>query len=59
MAGAQATLEATGMQSRRMTDQEMFLEIKRALNPLTSDTRPYKQGLALRERPRPNRQCQH
>src|SRR5215469_12873918 len=46
MAGAQATLEATGMQPRRLTDQEMFLEVKRALNPLTSDTRPYKQGLA-------------
>jgi hypothetical protein len=39
MAGAQATLEATGMQSRRMTDQEMFLEVKRALNP-TDDRRP-------------------
>ena len=46
MAGTQATLEATGMQPRRMTDQEMFLEIKRALNPLAKDTRPYKQGLA-------------
>ena len=46
MAGAQATLEATGMQPRRLTEQEMFLEVKRALNPLTSDTRPYKQGLA-------------
>jgi hypothetical protein len=45
MAGAQATLEATGMQPRRMTDQEMFLEVKRALNPIASDTRPYKQGL--------------
>src|SRR6202035_1271084 len=39
-------LEATGMQPRRLTEQEMFLEVKRALNPLTSDTRPYKQGLA-------------
>ena len=47
MAGAQATLEATGVQSRRMTDQEMFLEIKRALNPTTIDGRPYKQGLAF------------
>ena len=46
MAGAQATLEATGMQPRRMTDEEMFLEVKRALNPLASDVRPYKQGLA-------------
>jgi len=47
MAGAQATLEATGMQSRRMTEQEMFLEIKRALNPTTIDRRPYKHGLAF------------
>jgi len=46
MAGAQSTLEATGMHPRRMTDQEMFLEVKRAMNPLTSDTRLYKQGLA-------------
>jgi type IV secretory pathway VirB4 component len=46
MAGVQATLEATGMQPRRMTHQEMFLEIKRALNPLSSDPRPYKQGLS-------------
>ena len=46
MAGVQATLEATGMQPRRMTDQEMFLEVKRALNPLSSDLRPYKQGLS-------------
>src|SRR6201981_4149516 len=45
MAGPQATLEATGMQPRRLTEQEMFLEVKRALNPLTTDTRPYKQGL--------------
>jgi hypothetical protein len=46
MAGVQATLEATGMQPRRMRDQELFLEAKRALNPLTDDSRIYKQGLA-------------
>ena len=46
MAGVQATLEAAGMQPRRMTDQELFLEAKRALNPLAGDLRPYKQGLA-------------
>src|SRR5208337_712283 len=46
MAGAQSTLEATGMQPKRMTDQEMFLEVKRAMNPLLSDRRPYSQGLA-------------
>jgi hypothetical protein len=47
MAGTQATLEATGMQARRMTDQEMFLEVKRALNPMTSDIRRYDQGLTF------------
>jgi type IV secretory pathway VirB4 component len=46
MAGVQATLEATGMQPRRMTDQDMFVEVKRALNPLSSDPRTYKQGLS-------------
>ena len=47
MAGAQATLDATGMQSRRLADQEMFMEIKRALNPTTIDSRPNKQELAF------------
>jgi hypothetical protein len=46
MAGIEATLEATGQQSRRMTDQQMFLEVKRALQPLGDDQRPYKQGMA-------------
>jgi type IV secretory pathway VirB4 component len=46
MSGVQATLEATGMQPRRMNDQELFLEAKRALNPLIDDVRPHKQGLA-------------
>lgn len=46
MAGVQTTLEATGLQPRRMGDQELFLEAKRALNPLGTDIRSYKQGLA-------------
>jgi type IV secretory pathway VirB4 component len=46
IAGTQATLEATGLRPRRMTDQELFLEAKRALNPLSSDLRPHGQGLA-------------
>lgn len=45
MAGVQATLEATGMQPRRMIDQELFLEAKRALHPLAGDSRAYRQGL--------------
>jgi type IV secretory pathway VirB4 component len=47
MAGVQATLEATGMQPRRMSDQELFLEAKRALHPIAGDLRPYKQGLVF------------
>ena len=46
MAGIGATLGATGLQARRMSDQEMFLEVKRALQPLGNDPRPYSQGLA-------------
>jgi hypothetical protein len=46
MAGIEATLEATGQQARRMTDQQMFLEVKRALQPLGDDQGLYKQGMA-------------
>jgi hypothetical protein len=46
MAGIEATLEATGRQARRMTHQQMFLEVKRALQPLGDDQRLYKQGVA-------------
>lgn len=46
MAGIEATLEATGQQASRMTDQQMFLEVKRALQPLGDDQRLYKQGVA-------------
>ncbi len=46
MAGVDATLEATGLQARRMSDQEIFLEVKRALQPLGDDRRPYRQGLS-------------
>jgi hypothetical protein len=46
MAGIEATLGSTGQQARRMTDQEMFLEVKRALLPLAVDRRLYKQGMA-------------
>ena len=38
MSGVEATLHSTGMRLRRMTHQEMFLEIKRALNPVVEDT---------------------
>jgi len=34
LAGVEATLGATGMSIRRMSHQDLFLEIKRALHPL-------------------------
>ncbi len=46
IAGIEATLGATGIEARRMSDQEMFLEVKRALQPLGDDRRPYRQGLS-------------
>jgi hypothetical protein len=42
LAGVEASLQATGMPIRRMTHQDIFLEIKRALHPLGNDTRPYR-----------------
>ena len=48
LAGVEATLGATGMGARRLTHNEMFLEVKRALNPLARDTYPYREpALAL------------
>src|SRR5579871_4628046 len=46
IAGVEATLGATGLEARRMSDQELFVEVKRALQPLIVDNRPHKQGLA-------------
>lgn len=37
LAGVEATLGATGISIRRMSEQDMFLEIKRALQPLGHD----------------------
>ncbi len=42
LSGVVATLEAAGMRARRMTHPEIFLEIKRALNPVANDTLPYR-----------------
>ena len=42
MSGVEATLEATGMKIERMTDNDLFLEVKRALNPLGDDVLPYR-----------------
>src|SRR6516165_10778937 len=41
MSGVEATLEATGMKIERLTQNDIFLEVKRALNPLVTDTRPF------------------
>ena len=41
MSGVEATLQATGMKIERLTQNEIFLEVKRALNPLVNDKRPF------------------
>ena len=40
LAGVEQTLRATGMVVRRLSDGEIFLELKRALNPLLRDPIP-------------------
>ena len=42
LAGVEATLGATGMPIRRMTHRDIFLEAKRALDPLGSDSVPFR-----------------
>jgi type IV secretory pathway VirB4 component len=42
MAGIEASLDATGMKLERMSDRDLYLELKRALNPLANDIRPYR-----------------
>jgi TraG P-loop domain len=42
--GVETALEAAGLGARRLTDDEMFLGAKRALNPLSADQRPYRRG---------------
>jgi hypothetical protein len=41
LAGVEATLGSIGMNMRRMTHQDIFLEIKRALHPLGNDALPF------------------
>ena len=41
MSGVEATLQATGMKIERLTQNDIFLEVKRALNPLVNDKRPF------------------
>jgi len=42
MAGVEATLQSTGMKLTRMSGDDLFLEIKRALHPLGNDVVPYR-----------------
>src|SRR5258708_9621700 len=42
--GLETTLEAAELGGRRLTDDDLFLEAKRALNPLSPDQRPYRRG---------------
>ena len=42
MSGVEATLQSTGMTLSRMSGDDLFLEIKRALHPLGNDRAPYR-----------------
>ena len=42
MAGVETTLQSTGMKLTRMSGDDLFLEIKRALHPLGNDVTPYR-----------------
>ena len=42
LSGVEATLQSTGMKVHRMGDNDLFLEMKRALNPLGNDIVPYR-----------------
>lgn len=44
LVGMEATMQAAELGPRRLTDQELFLEARRALNPLEPDTRQYIPG---------------
>jgi hypothetical protein len=47
--GLETTLEAADLGARRLNDDDLFLEAKRALNPLFPDQRPYRRGEARLE----------
>jgi len=44
MSGVEATLQSTGMRIARMSGNELFFEVKRALNPLGNDSVPYRRS---------------
>ena len=47
MAGVETTLQSTGMKLTRMSGDDLFLEIKRALLPLGNDIVPYRRPETL------------
>ena len=62
MSGVEATLQSTGMKFSRMSGDDLFFEIKRALHPLGNDRAPYRRpetSICLRERPKPNCERKH
>jgi type IV secretory pathway VirB4 component len=44
LVGIETTMRAAELEPRRLSDQELFHEAKRALNPLDPDSRPYIPG---------------
>jgi type IV secretory pathway VirB4 component len=44
VSGIEATMQAAELGARRLSDEELFLEAKRALNPLRQENRPYRRG---------------
>ena len=44
LGGVETALEAAELGARRLTDHDLFVEAKRALNPLAADSRPYRRG---------------
>jgi hypothetical protein len=44
LVGIETTMRSAGLAPRRLTDEELFLEAKRALNPTEPDLRPYARG---------------
>jgi type IV secretory pathway VirB4 component len=42
--GVETALAAAELGARRLSDEELFLETKRVLNPLSPDRRPYRRG---------------
>jgi len=47
--GVETTLQAAELGATRLSDDALFLEAKRALNPLHPDSRPYRRGEAQLE----------